>query len=95
MASVSSSPDPLPHGATGTVVYDSNADRPWAEVGLILDSGDYTSVNFLNLAEGDTFHFGPTATWDGTSGGRIKLRLFEFRKNGTQHDLADGEGTYL
>jgi hypothetical protein len=92
---VRSTPDPLPHGATGTVETNSTADSLWCEVGLLLPSGDYTALSFLDLFRGnDTFTFGPTPTWDGTGGGKILLTLFTSYA-GRKHTLAKGEGEYL
>jgi hypothetical protein len=94
-SSVSGTPDPLPHGATGSVVYDTRDDAPWCEVSLLVGGTDVTAVSFLDLFRGNvSYSFGPTPTWDSASGGTIRFRLFGYR-NGVQRTLATGTGTYL
>lgn len=95
MPSISSSPEPLPHGESGKIQFSASTSPVHAEVSLKLASGNIVSRSFHRLSEGDTsFKFAADPTWDGSGGGVIMLRLYS-EHNGKQKDLAYGSGTYL
>ena len=95
MASIALRPDPLPHGASGLIEYQTSRPYPWAEVILSSPSGGVLQVSYHKLSEGDTtFVPGATPSWDGTGGANGSLRLFDHGTNGRQRTLAKGAFKY-
>lgn len=98
VGAITLSPDPLPHGATGTVAWAGQQPAS-VRVGLLRDNGDLTAVSFHSLETGSAeFNLnGPTPTWDGTGGGTIQVVVYD-PTDGGNADTALIEtmtGTYL